>query len=466
MNEIRIPQKIWEKMYSHLFDTPGEHFAFFLAEVVKSGNGTIFLVNDVISIDENDTEPEFFGVKIKDDALLHVTNTAVSKKSTLIEIHNHGEGFGYEVGFSGTDVEGFKEFVPYALGVLPNRPYAALVLTKKYLVEGLMWEKLENPESISRIKIIGKNFRKILTSSGKKVLSTSSIEEKIFSRQILAFGKQGQEEIGSVKVAIVGLGGIGSHIAQQLAYLGVQDLVIVDPDLVEETNLNRLVGATKNDVGKPKTEIIARMISNITDNKTNIEIFQNDLRDINVFDALKQVDFIFGCLDNDGPRLILNQLAHAYLIHYIDSATGIHVNHGKIEQAGGQVVVIHPDGPCLESCTNSIDLKEAFDNLTSKQEYDNRKKLGYVSGADIIEPSVISLNGTIASLAVTEFKILVTGLRDAREFIVYDMLESQRPSVVPRHVKVNEKCLHHSFLGIGDKIHLERYINKEGSIFC
>ena len=282
----------------------------------------------------------------------------------------------------------------------------------------------------------------------------------------MAFGKRGQEEIGSVKVAIVGLGGIGSHIAQQLAYLGVQDLVIVDPDLVEETNLNRLVGATKNDVGKPKTEIIARMISNITDNKTNIEIFQNDLRDINVFDALKQVDFIFGCLDNDGPRLILNQLAHAYLIHYIDSATGIHVNHGKIEQAGGQVVVIHPDGPCLESCTNSIDLKEAFDNLTSKQEYDNRKKLGYVSGADIIEPSVISLNGTIASLAVTEFKILVTGLRDAREFIVYDMLESQRPSVVPRHVKVNEKCLHHSFLGIGDKIHLERYINKEDSILC
>ena len=138
MNEIRIPQKIWEKTYSHLFDIPGEHFAFFLAEAVKSNNGTIFLVNDVIAIDDNDTEPSFFGIKIKVEAILHVTNTAVSKKSTLIEIHNHGVGFGYEVDFSGTDHEGFKEFVPYALGVLPNRPYAALVLTKKYSMEGLM----------------------------------------------------------------------------------------------------------------------------------------------------------------------------------------------------------------------------------------------------------------------------------------------------------------------------------------
>lgn len=464
MNEIRIPQKIWEKAYSHLFGSLGEHFAFFLAEAVKDRSGTVLLVNDVIIIDDNDTEPSFFGVKVKLESILHVTNTAVSKKTTLIEIHNHGIGFGYEVNFSGTDRDGFKEFVPYALGVLPNRPYAALVVTKKYSVEGLMWEKLENPESILRVKIIGKNFRKILTTSGKKSFSTSSIGQKIYSRQILAFGKRGQEEIGSVKVAIVGLGGIGSHIALNLAYLGVRDFVIVDPDIVEETNLNRLIGATKNDVGKPKTEIIAKMISKITDNKAKIEIFQNDIRDIHVFDCLKQVDFIFGCLDNDGPRLILNQLVYAYVIHYIDSATGIHVNNGKVDQAGGQVIVIHPDSPCLESCTNTIDLKEAFDNLTSKQEYENRKKLGYVMGADVKEPSVVSLNGTIASLAVTEFKMLVTGLREVRGFTVYDMLEHSGPSVVPRHIKINEKCLHHSLIGIGDKIHLERYLKKEDSI--
>jgi len=461
LNEIRISQNTWEKVCAHLFETSGEHFVFLLAEVANIGKGITLLVNDVILIPSEDTEAVGFALQIKLDALLKVTNTALKRKMALIEVHNHSSGFG-SVDFSGTDRKGFKEFVPYVLDVIPGKPYAAIVVTDEPSVEGLIWKNQDKPESISYIRIIGKNFRKLVTTSGKR-LYKNEVDEKTFARQILAFGKPGQKKIHSVKVAIVGTGGIGSYVAQELAYKGVRDFVLVDPDLVEETNLNRLVGATPNDIGKPKVNVIERMITSITGNKAKVTSLQKNLRNTEVFNILKQADIIFGCVDNDGARLILTQLASSYLIHYIDCGTGINISNEIIEEAGGRVMVSQPNGPCM-TCANMIDLKEVLDNLSSKEEYENRKKMGYVRGANIPDASVISLNGVIASLAVVEFMVLVTGMREARILTMYDMLAGREPAIVPCHVNVNENCLHHSFIGIGDKIELTRYLKEEGTL--
>ena len=68
-----------------------------------------------------------------------------------------------------------------------------------------------------------------------------SEREDRFSRQILAFGEKGQSAIAHTKVGIVGLGGVGSFVAQMLAYLGVNEFLLVDDDIIEESNLNRLI---------------------------------------------------------------------------------------------------------------------------------------------------------------------------------------------------------------------------------
>src|SRR3990172_1864785 len=68
-----------------------------------------------------------------------------------------------------------------------------------------------------------------------------------YHRQELLFGREGQAKLEACKVGIVGLGGLGSHVAQQLAYLGVLSYVLADKDRVSESNLNRLVGACDED---------------------------------------------------------------------------------------------------------------------------------------------------------------------------------------------------------------------------
>lgn len=459
MNEVRITQRIWNNAKDHLFQDHGEHFVFFLTEVVELKNKTIFLVKDIIKISDKETQSDLFSLRMKTDSLLQVINTANTKKLALVEIHNHFSGIN-NVDFSKTDKNGFEEFVPYVLDSIPNKPYAALVTTEKGDFEGRSWNIQGKCSYIFSVKIIGEQFNKIITTSGKKHLHDLEENDAIYTRQILGFGKEGLRKIQKLKIALIGVGGIGSHLAQQLAYLGVRNFVLVDSDKVEDSNLNRLVGATPTDIGKFKVDVISHMISSINP-CIKIKKFNCELRDENVFSELKDTDIIFGGLDNDGPRSILNQISYAYHIPYIDCATEIDVEDKKIDSAGGHVMIIHPEGPCMENCTKILDKTEILDFLSFKEDYENRKKLGYVKGVNVKDPSVVSLNGLIASFAINQFIKIVTSIGNTTTRTIYDFLDSSTPSIVPQHVKINEKCIHHYYNGIGDEIHLERFLKKE-----
>src|SRR5687767_7374755 len=89
-----------------------------------------------------------------------------------------------------------------------------------------------------------------------------------FDRQERLFGSRGQERLGAVHVGIVGLGGLGSHVAQQLGYLGVRRFSLVDRDAVDDTSLNRLIGASDYDAAEstPKVRVSARVLRAIDPN--------------------------------------------------------------------------------------------------------------------------------------------------------------------------------------------------------
>jgi molybdopterin/thiamine biosynthesis adenylyltransferase len=256
-------------------------------------------------------------------------------------------------------------------------------------------------------------------------------------------------------VGIVGLGGIGSIVALELAHLGVKQFILVDDDAVETTNLNRLVGATTKDVGKPKTMISKRLIKSVKRSARVTEL-QVSVRSNNALQALKSADIMMGCVDSDSGRMILNELALAYMIPYIDCGAGINVHNGEIVEAGGRVVVWVPGRPCL-LCAKEFIPRIAAEELESPEEREFRRRYGYVSGADVKEPAVISLNGTIASLAVTELLALITGFRASRHYTIYDMLQQE---VAQRTVYKDKDCIVCASEGLGDKSVIERYSNQ------
>ena len=281
--------------------------------------------------------------------------------------------------------------------------------------------------------------------------------ENRFSRQILAFGADGQRAIEEHRLAIVGLGGIGSQVTQALAYLGGHSFLLIDDERAEETNLNRLIGATPEDVTakRLKTEIAERMIRAINPS-AEIQSVHRNLRSHQAIDDLTTSSVIFGCVDNDAARLILMELACAYSVPLIDSASEIILDQARtrLDDFGGRVLVCRPGDFCV-ACGNEIDLETAKAELESEHVRALRRSHGYGLGDHLPAPAVVSLNGMIANLAVTEFLAMATGIRQPKRKRVY---RGMRGIILENKDERRDDCYNCGYLtGKREAANIQRY---------
>jgi hypothetical protein len=240
-----------------------------------------------------------------------------------------------------------------------------------------------------------------------------------FDRNIRFFGKEGQDRLAASRVAVVGVGGLGTHVVQQLAFLGGGHFELIDKEELDETNLNRYVGARHDDPipGTPKVDIGERIVRAI--NRTaEVRKHPVSLVSEEAFSAIIGSDYVFGCLDLEGLRLILTELCAAYERPYFDLASGI--EPGPPMEYGGQVCVAWNGEGCL-ICSEALDLTEAQADLLDPSARRNRDAIyGVHKGAlDVVGPSVVSINGLVASLGVTEFMLAVTGIRPPKRLLTY-----------------------------------------------
>ena len=276
-----------------------------------------------------------------------------------------------------------------------------------------------------------------------------------FDRQIAFFGKEGQEIIERTKVSIVGTGGIGSHVAQHLAFLGINSFTIMDKDKLEETNKNRLIGLQETDqIDVPKVDIVERLIKQINSSAVVNSIKDSFISELG-FEALKKSDIIFGCVDNDGPRLVMNEFCSAYEIPYIDIATEI---DSESPEYGGRIISIFNGNQCL-FCLDEISGEEVQEYFESPEEAVDRRKIYGMSPDHLGEsgPSVVTLNGIVASVAVTEFMVQITGIRNAIPFLKY---VGTRGLLVRNTDEPKNGCYYcKSVRGKGENIDFKKYLN-------
>jgi hypothetical protein len=244
-----------------------------------------------------------------------------------------------------------------------------------------------------------------------------------------------------------------------LAFLGVRNFVVIDDDEAEENNMNRLVTATAADMGTPKTILARRFIKSVAP-ESEVAVIDEKVQSRKVLDALKGVDVVFGCVDNDGARLILNELARAYGIPYFDLAVGIEAEAGEATQAGGRVTVVLPGGACL-NCMGEIDVEEARFFLSSEENRELQRARGYVRGMEAPAPAVVSLNAAVTATATNEFALFVSGVRPVNPYTELDLLGADRPLgsqwMWPRRVNKLDGCVQCAMAGSGDDARLERY---------
>jgi molybdopterin/thiamine biosynthesis adenylyltransferase len=239
-------------------------------------------------------------------------------------------------------------------------------------------------------------------------------ENNRFDRSIRFFGHEGQQQLRATRVGVVGAGGLGTHVVQQLALLGVGALIVVDPEELDDTNRNRYVTARHDDAvpGTLKVDIAERLVASI-DPDVIVTKIPFSLTSREALDALEHGTHVFGCLDHDALRLVLTEVTAAYQLPYVDAASEILPGHPR--EFGGRVCVAWSGTACL-SCMDELDPEESRDANV-------RRDHAAVYGLPLTEggaaPSVVSLNGIIASLAVTEFMVGVTRIRTPWPLLTY-----------------------------------------------
>jgi molybdopterin/thiamine biosynthesis adenylyltransferase len=240
-----------------------------------------------------------------------------------------------------------------------------------------------------------------------------------YSRNEALFGAEGQRKIAQTKVAIIGLGGLGSHVAQQLAYLGVAEYTLVDFDIVTESSLNRLVGAIDADVAaQTKKIVVAERTIKAVKPDARVKTFDGKVDAVEVEPLIAEADVVLGCLDRDLPRLRLTDLCARHAKPYFDLASDTGGEEDELWY-GGRVVFC--DGTRCLVCLQLLDQEQiARDSMTPEQRATDTRIYGVDRGALAgTGPMVVSVNGAVASIAVTEFIAHVTGLREPAGQLTY-----------------------------------------------
>jgi molybdopterin/thiamine biosynthesis adenylyltransferase len=264
-------------------------------------------------------------------------------------------------------------------------------------------------------------------------------DDRDFSRQSF-LGAYAEKLLASVRVAIVGLGGGGSHIAQQLAHVGVGNYRLIDPDNIEASNLNRLVGATKVDVdgGVAKVEIARRTIKGIRP-WAEVRVAKSKWQEAD--HLIRDANVLFGCVDGYQQRDYLETAARRFGLPYIDIGMDVAEVGPRSFAVAGQMIMTLPGHPCMR----------CLGFLTPDKLAQEENRYGDVG----INPQVVWTNGTLASLAVGAFVKLFTPWFDSRENYTWLELDGNSqtvtPSQQPQYFPRAPVCPHHGGPdGLGD----------------
>ena len=309
----------------------------------------------------------------------------------------HSHPFGADASFSSIDDAGEQVLMPRLFQRAPDRPHGAIVIGTER-GSARIWLPGEHAGVLcDEIAVRGAQF----VSIRRRVSADQAEIDDRVERQVQALGVAGQAKLRDARIAIVGVGGVGSQIYVLLKHLGCRRLTLLDPDRVERSNLSRLVYARQRDVGRLKVEVAAQVGAEILPDSDDLAI-AGDITTAAGAGSLLDSDLVVIATDNLRSRLVASRIMAQYLIPVIDTGIDIDAAEERIRAIGGRVTRLRPGAGCL-SCIGILDPVKLSEEIAPR---------GYVQGADVPAPSVVSLNGVVAALAVNEILDYFTGYSD------------------------------------------------------
>lgn len=326
----------------------------------------------------------------------------------MLKIHSHPNGYR---GFSKADTCSDRALFPSLHGWTDTEhPHASAVMLPDGTIFGRIFESSGAVTPLHTVAVAGDDL--LFWHHGT---STRPLPEAAL-RNVQAFGRGTVDALRKLSIAVVGASGTGSVVIEQLARLSVGRLLLIDPDRVEEKNLNRILNTNLEDARKRrlKVEVLARAVNSMGLG-TLVEEIPKNLAHPEIVKAVAECDVLFGCMDSADGRHLLNRLSVFYSLPYFDLGVKLIADgRGGIEQICGTVHYLQPDGSSLMSrkAVNLEQVAAASLRRHNPAEYRERLKAKYIEGIQEDSPAVISVNMQIAAMGVNEFLARLHPYRD------------------------------------------------------
>jgi hypothetical protein len=281
---------------------------------------------------------------------------AMNKSGGIAFMHSH-LGPGWQ-GMSRDDIQTEQAMAGQAKAVT-GLPLVGMTVGTDGAWSARFWEK-SGPSSYERVwcqsvRVIGEGGLGVTFADS--ICPPPKFRQEL-KRTISVWGIKKQQKLARLKYGVVGGGSVGSIVAETLARLGIQDVSLIDFDIVERHNLDRLLHAGRQDYLKKrlKVDVLARALKKgATAKRFAVTPVPYSVTEEEGFRAALDCDVLFGCVDRPWGRYMLNLIAYAHLIPVIDGGIAVHTKEdGSLRGADWQAHIAAPTRRCLE-CLGQYD---------------------------------------------------------------------------------------------------------------
>lgn len=433
-----------------LADLSNEQFAVLLGRMERVEEIEIVNVLEILRFERHDLQGQsqaFIGIRKEKIAEILLDMARRIDVDTIIDVHTHP--FSQRSAFfSVTDDADERGFVRYLHDEFPGISYGSVVFSREEY-SARLWRLSEDalPVSVPAMLKTPTPSDEIFSSEftlGKRAKgggNTFEAEDSQFNRSVLALGLDAMRRItASRTITVVGAGGLGSIVAENLVHNGFGRLHLIDHDTLSVSNMNRIVGASMKDAKaeRLKVECLKEHLEGINP-EAKIFAHPHFVSEPSLERLFAESDWVFLCTDNQSSRLLVQNMCLKYSTPLISVGVNITVENGNVTDVSGEVITIRPgDNLCL-SCLGRLDpatiARETHFDPHIREQLVTR---GYVQGADVKEPAVKTLNSMLANIAVDVLINQFTERQGHRAIWVYE--NNTGPCIYPDLESIAERA--------------------------
>lgn len=451
-----MTEETHQDLFNHLIRKDGDEDLCFATYIPSIGDKRYSGIISEVILPEDGDRLVHGNVGFLPKYFERVLKIAIERKEGIVFLHSHP--FSGWQGMSDDDIN-TETIISPAIFASTGLPLLGLTLgtdsswSARFWMKDKVIKRKYNRNWCETVRIIGKALK--ITFNDNLIVPNFDSNKQL--RTISAWGERTQEDLSRLRIGIVGLGSVGSIVAEILARTGISNFTLIDFDSVEEKNLDRLTNVFKSDIGRAKVIAVKDGIfRSATSPNIDVDCCEYSVCEKEGFEKALNCDIIFSCVDRPWARQVLNFIAYAHLIPVIDGGIMVRTNkrNTKIIGSDWKAQTIGYSRACLE-CLGQYKTENA--NLEKLGMMDDPAYIKGLKESSFIDAheNVFVFSSHLASMEVLQMLSLFiapSGVADVGQQLHHFVTGNME---VDTSKVCNENCYFTTVIGKGDYSGLE-----------